>query len=135
MVPVVVEDPSLTQQVIVSFCMRERTQNGKFGKIQVNIQQKIYDTLNIIFCLVIKAQKDSPFHTNAVTVVAFNTLPDIIRGVIHSLVDIPGTRLRRKVQDLGIIFNGMAYPFLFNGSSPGIAAFPIPYSVPGNCLQ
>ena len=119
MVPVKIKDTALTQQVIVSLGMRERSHYRELGQIQVNLTQEVNQTLYVILGLVIQSQQDGTLNAYAIVMITLNTLLDVVRCVINGLIYIPGTCLCSQIQHLGVILDGMAYPFLLERSDCG----------------
>src|SRR5271157_1348585 len=108
MIPVVIKDPPLFKKVTISFGVRERCEYCKFCKIKVNFKKKIYQTFDIIFCLIIKAKQDRSFYTDPMIVVLPYPVTDIIGTVKNCLVDIPCASLCCEIQYIIFILNGMA---------------------------
>ena len=112
MVPVEIEDAALAQQVVVALGVRERRKNGKLGQVKVDFAQEINQLLDVVFGLVIEAEEDGTLHTNPIVMVAFYALLDVVGSVVNGLIHIPSTRFGGQIKYFGVIFNGMANPFL-----------------------
>ena len=54
MIPVVVEDTALAHQVVVGLGVRERSQNGELGQVQIDLQEEVNQAEDVIFCLVVE---------------------------------------------------------------------------------
>ncbi len=112
-VPVAGEDAVLPVQLFPGLGVGERGQDREFGQIKLDLQQKIDQPFDEVFIVIVEPQEDRALHPDAVVVVALDPLLDIIRGVEDRLIHVPGPGLGREVEDLGLVFNGMGAPFLF----------------------
>ncbi len=56
MIPVVVENAALFQNVIIGFGLREGGKDGKFCQVKINFQQKIDESFDVILSLAIHSQ-------------------------------------------------------------------------------
>ena len=54
MIPVVVEDTALAHQVVVGLGVRERSQNGELGQVQIDLQEEVNQAEDVVFGLVVK---------------------------------------------------------------------------------
>ena len=99
--------------------MRERGHYRELGQIQVNLTQEVNQTLYVILGLVVKSQQDCTLNANSVIMITLYTLLDVVRCVINGLIYIPGACLGGQIQNLGVILDGMAYPFLLKRSDGG----------------
>ena len=112
MIPVEIEDTSLTQVIVISFRMRERRHDGKFGQIKVDFEQKIDKPFDIVLRLAIDTEQDRSLYSDAMIMVTFHTLLDIIRRIVDGLIHIPGAGLCRQIKHFRVIFDRMTDPFL-----------------------
>ena len=78
MIPIEVKNTALTQQIVVTFSVRERCENCEFRQIQIYLAKEVNEAFDIVFCLIIKAKEDGAFHSDAIIVVTFHTFLDII---------------------------------------------------------
>ena len=102
----------MTQQIVITLGMRERSHYGKFGQVQINLSQEIDQTFTIVLRLIVESQKDGTLYTDAIIVITLYTFLNIIGRIVYSLVYVPCTSLSRKIKNLGIVFDRMADPLL-----------------------
>src|SRR5664280_932165 len=115
MIPVMIKDASLFEKVAVCLGMRKRSEYGEFRKVEVDLEQKIDQPLDIVFRLVIETEQDGSFHSDPIFMVLLDPVADVIRLVEHSLVNIPCTGLSSEFQHFILIFNRVTYPFFLQG--------------------
>ena len=115
-IPVIGNNSVLLFQIIVGFGMGERSQHGELGNIQLNFKQKVDELLDTVFGVMIQAQQNSALNTDAIIVVSFNPVTNIIRRVKNRLINIPGPSPGRQLQYLRIILDWVTAPFFLQGN-------------------
>ena len=128
MVPVKVEDTSLSQQVVVGLRMRKRRQDGELRQVEIDLAEEINQALTVVLGLVVEAKKDGTLYPDAVIVIALHTLLDIVAGVVDGLIHIPGTGIIGELQHLIIVLDGVADPLLLQRGD-GLEQFLLPLFV------
>ena len=68
MVPIMIKDPVLLQQVTVSLGVREGSKNSEFCKIKINFKKKIDQPFDIIFRLIVKSEEKATMATTVQTI-------------------------------------------------------------------
>ena len=114
-VPVGGEDALLAVQVLVGPGVGKGGQDREFGQIQFDLHKKVDQALDIPFRVLVQAEQDGALHADAVVVITFDAVADIVRGVEDRLIDIPGAGLGGQVEHFGVVFDGVAAPLLLQG--------------------
>ena len=78
MVPVEVEDAALAQQVVVTLGVWEGCKNGELGQVEVDFAEEVDETLDVVFGLVVETKEDGAFHADAIIMIAFHALLDVV---------------------------------------------------------
>jgi len=65
--------------------------------------------------MVVGAQKDGPFHPDAVVMEAFDPVFDGFRGIEYCLVDVPATCFGSQFNHFFVIQDRMGDPFFLQG--------------------
>ncbi len=111
-VPVVGQDPLFPLEILEGPGMGKGGEHGELGQIQLDLQEKIDEPLDAVLRVLVQSQQDRPLHGDAVVVIAFDPVADVIRGVEDGLIDVPGPGLGGQVEDLVVLLDGMAAPLL-----------------------
>ena len=115
MIPIEVEDAPLTEVVVVALGVGEGRHDGELGQVEVDLEEEVDEALDVVFRLVVEAQQDGALDADAVVVVTFDALADVVRSVVDGLIDVPGAGLCGQVEHLRIVLDGVADPLLFEG--------------------
>ena len=128
MIPVEVEDSALSQQVVVTFGVREWCEDSELREVEVNLTKEVDESFDVVFGLVVEAEQNRAFHSDAVVVVAFHTFFDVIRCVVDGLIHVPSASFCCQIEHFGVVFDGVAYPFLLQRRDGGEELF-LPFFV------
>ena len=75
-------------------------QDREFGKIQLDVEEEIDQPFDGILGMAVESEQNRALDADAVVVVALDPLADVVRGVEHRLIHVPGPGLGGEVEDL-----------------------------------